>query len=232
MKKFEFDMNKVSFTKTGEKIIEYYDEYQKASDLVKEAILSAVLNMCQVRTKSSFAQYFKESETREDFILKLSTIKTLVNKDCKRERLAAARDFIDNYLVEDAEIQILTDDMKPERVVVRKMVGIKSTNFRQYFDFGSDECDSAVFLKNRNFLENFMNYYVRKKIKNLVDKPIDKTKKSPFLNAAYTVEVSEVQPGRWIDINVDFIININKLDSNVLDSIYARIKDIEAANFF
>ena len=232
MKKFEFDMNKVSFTKTGEKIIEYYDEYQKASDLVKEAILSAVLNMCQVRTKSSFAQYFKESETREDFILKLSTIKTLVNKDCKRERLAAARDFIDNYLVEDAEIQILTDDMKPERVVVRKMVGIKSTNFRQYFDFGSDECDSAVFLKNRNFLENFMNYYVRKKIKDLVDKSIDKTKKSPFLNAAYTVEVSEVQPGRWIDINVDFIININKLDSNVLDSIYAHIKDIEAANFF
>ena len=231
MKKFEFDMNKVSFTKTGEKIIDYFDEYQKASDLVKEAILSAVTNMCPARMKSSFTQYFNESETKEDFITKLSTIKTLINKDCKRERLAAAKDFIDDYL-EDAEIQVITDDIKPERVIVRKMVGIKSTNFRQYFDFGSDECDSAVFLKNRNFLENFMNYYVRKKIKDLVDKSTDKTKKSPFLNAAYTVEVSEVQPGRWININVDFIININKLDSNVLDSIYARIKDIEAANFF
>ena len=77
-----------------------------------------------------------------------------------------------------------------------------------------------------------MNYYVRKKIKDLVDKSMGKAKKSPLLNAAYTVEVSEVQPGRWININVDFIININKLDSNVLDSIYARIKDIEAANFF
>ena len=233
MKKFEFDMNKISFTKTGEKIISYYEEYQKASDIVKEAILNAVLNLYPFRAKPLFIEFFTTSETKEEFIGHLSNVKNLVNKDCKRERLAAAKKFIDeDEHMKNVEFQIVDDDKKLEKIVIRKMIGIKSTNFRQYFDFDSNESDSVVFTKNRIFLENFMNYYVRKRIKDFMSKFEKETKKNSFLNAAYTTYVSDVQPGRWININIDFIINIDKLDSNILADIYNLIKGIEAQNFF
>lgn len=230
MKEFEFDLNKISFTKTGEKVIEYYDEYQKASNLVKDAILIAIKGLTCYSQKVT--NLFKGTTTKEEFLLGLADIKTLINKNCKKERQEAARKFVSDYVPEEMEIRILEDESRMDKIIVRKMVGLKSTTLKQYFDFfdletGKENEYASIFKEKKVFLKDFMNYYIRKKIVNFIDP--EGLKAFKF---SYTVEISEAICDRWVDINIDYILDINHLNTDLIDKVISEIKSIESTDFF
>lgn len=223
MTKFVFDMNQISFTEKGEKIIAYFDEYLNASEIVKDAIKKAL--SFEVGS-AKFLKWFDECKTHDEFCEKLAEVKSLLKKDCKDTRMTLAKEFVNNYAPTEDFPFSLKQGKTLETIIISKRVGFKSTTLPDAFDFKARSCktDAGNFSMYGNFIENFLNFYVRKKIVEFLS---EKDTKDCEVNVSYAEKNNH-----WIDLSIDFSIKISNLSDELCKKVFDIIADIDTTKFW
>ena len=224
MKKFVFK-NELEFTEKGKKIIEYFDAYLQGPDIVKDAIKKVVSDMPM---SSRFLKYFDECDNHEDFCSSLAKIKSLIRQDSKIQRFEQAHEFVESFAPDKCNYVLLATS-NYEKIVFCHRKGFKSTTLADTFLFDKDKNtgSNTYYLSTyHSFIEDFLNFYVRKNILEYLQKKLTE-------NKLIEKEVSLAQRNNhWIDLSIKIAVPIDELDSDVCDEVFAVIKDIEKRKFW
>lgn len=158
-------MNKIN--KTGEKILQYKEEYLKDyPDVMKEAILIALehLNVTsEVRTMVENVQYSRKHI--QDYLLS-EKLHLKSNEELREEYLCLKKrleDLIDLHGIEDVSAEI---DIEKEKLIIQKTFLIDDTFVMDYFSVNED--DLVKLMKKGGFVEIFVSLRLSKVLKDII----------------------------------------------------------------
>lgn len=216
--KFQWDNSKIILTDHGQQVLELYKEYLNASELVKKAIINHIKSDYRIHF-SRISSWIDGGIPLESFENNLKGLKGYTKSNISKEKYEAAREFIDSHLI---DIDFITSDEKISRdvIIVRKMIGIKSTTVRKYFVVPDKMTDKEFFDKNLDHIKWFMGHYVRKLVES--GNRITSTSKGyvdtvkALKNSGVNIKVSPAIEGRYVNIYVDYEINLDDLSSEIL----------------
>lgn len=222
-KEKQFVPFKVGLNETGEKIMSAYREYKELYG--KNEVLIAALEV--------YVDNFKKKDVSEAF-----------RKDTEKELLTAllghkcfcvddefhcnqAYEFIKGYIADESIKLTTLKSHKPNTVTIRKMIGLKATDFCKVFGVSHEE--AIKYYEKTDFAETFV-----KLMANKVANEALKTMDLPKDIVSVTVSsVYKVEKRLLYNVNVDFNINIYKIDSDIIDKIVQEAERLkEPIDFF
>lgn len=217
--KFQWDNSKVILTTSGQQILELYGEYLKASDLVKKAIFNHI--------RSGYSQHFSRISSwiesgipLESFENNLKGLKGYTKNDVSSEKYEAAKQYIASKMT-DVDYVTCDDKKSKDVIIVRKMIGIKSTTVRKFFFVPDKMSDKEYFIRNIEYIKWFMSNFVYNIVSSLFTQKgsiNEETKKILKANNV-NINVTPAPTGRYVNIYVDYEINFDDLTSDVLNAI-------------
>jgi hypothetical protein len=138
-----------------------------------------------------------------------------------------AYEFVKEYIADESIKLTTVKSHKPNIITIRKMIGLKATDFCKIFGVTHEE--ALKYYECGGFAETFV-----KLVGNKVANEALESMKLP--KEIVTVSVSSVYKAEnriLYNINVDFNINIYKIDSDLLDKIVKEAEKLrEPVDFF
>lgn len=214
---------KIGLNELGEQVISAYKEYQNVKDsnsVIKDALLVYVDNF----KKKDVSEAFRE-ESEKDLMTALLGYKNFCVDDefhCNQ-----AYDFVKDY-ISDESIKLTTlKSAKPNTIIVRKMIGLKATDFCKIFGVTHEE--SLKYYENGGFVETFVKLVANK----VANEAILSMKLPKDVVTVSVSSVYKVENRLLYNINIDFNMNIYKIDSDILDKIVKEAEKLkEPIDFF
>ena len=214
---------KICLNELGEQIISAYREYQnikETNSVIKEALLVYVDNF----KKKDVSEVFRNG-TEKDLQTALLGYKIFCVNDefhCNQ-----AYEFVKDY-ISDESIKLTTvKSHKPNIITIRKMVGLKATDFCNIFGVKHEE--AIKYYDNGGFAETFVKLMANK----VANEAIKCMKLPKDIVEVSVSSVYKVDKRLLYNINIDFNINIYKIDSEVIDKIVKEAEKLkEPIDFF
>ena len=200
---------KLGLNEVGEQVMSAYREYQNVKDtnsVVKEALLV-------------YADNFKKKDVSEAFrgIVEKDLMTALLGHKmfCVNDEFHCnqAFDFVKEYIADESIKLTTIKGVKPNTVIIRKMIGLKATDFCKIFGVSHEE--ALKYYENGGFVETFVKLIANK----LANEAIVSMKLPNDIVFVSVSSVYKVENRLLYNINIDFNMNIYKIDSDVLDKI-------------
>jgi len=214
--KFLFDNSKIILTEHAQQLVELYKEYLCSSELMKKVIINHIRQDYRMHS-SRILSWINGEISLDSFENNVKDTVGFTKNNIDKEKYEAAKEFVDSRL---SDIDFITcgDKITYDVIIVRKMIGIKSTTVRQHFIVPDNKTDKQFFDANLDYIKWFMNHYVRKLIM---------SGKRTSTNGADVVEalkkkgvninVTDAPTGRYLNIYVNYEIKLKDLSYAVLD---------------
>lgn len=222
-KEKQFVPFKIGLNETGEKIMSAYKEYKELYG--KNEVLIAALEVYIDNFKKKDVSEVFRNGTEKDLQTALLGYKIFCVNDefhCNQ-----AYEFVKEYIADESIKLTTVKSHKPNIITIRKMIGLKATDFCKIFGVTHEE--ALKYYECGGFAETFV-----KLVGNKVANEALESMKLP--KEIVTVSVSSVYKAEnriLYNINVDFNINIYKIDSDLLDKIVKEAEKLrEPIDFF
>jgi hypothetical protein len=222
-KEKQFVPFKIGLNETGEKIMSAYKEYKELYG--KNEVLIAALEVYIDNFKKKDVSEVFRNGSEKDLLTALLGYKVFCVNDefhCNQ-----AYEFVKEYIADESIKLTTVKSHKPNIITIRKMIGLKATDFCKIFGVTHEE--ALKYYECGGFAETFV-----KLVGNKVANEALESMKLP--KEIVTVSVSSVYKAEnriLYNINVDFNINIYKIDSDLLDKIVKEAEKLrEPIDFF
>ena len=222
-KEKQFVPFKIGLNETGEKIMSAYKEYKELYG--KNEVLIAALEVYIDNFKKKDVSEVFRNGSEKDLLTALFGYKVFCVNDefhCNQ-----AYEFVKEYIADESIKLTTVKSHKPNIITIRKMIGLKATDFCKIFGVTHEE--ALKYYECGGFAETFV-----KLVGNKVANEALESMKLP--KEIVTVSVSSVYKAEnriLYNINVDFNINIYKIDSDLLDKIVKEAEKLrEPIDFF
>ncbi len=222
-KEKQFVPFKIGLNETGEKIISAYRAYKELYG--KNEVLIAALEVYIDNFKKKDVSEVFRNGSEKDLLTALLGYKVFCVDDefhCNQ-----AYEFVKEYIADESIKLTTVKSHKPNIITIRKMIGLKATDFCKIFGVTHEE--ALKYYECGGFAETFV-----KLVGNKVANEALESMKLP--KEIVTVSVSSVYKAEnriLYNINVDFNINIYKIDSDLLDKIVKEAEKLrEPIDFF
>lgn len=222
-KEKQFVPFKIGLNETGEKIMSAYKEYKELYG--KNEVLIAALEVYIDNFKKKDVSEVFRNGSEKDLLTALLGYKVFCVDDefhCNQ-----AYEFVKEYIADESIKLTTVKSHKPNIITIRKMIGLKATDFCKIFGVTHEE--ALKYYECGGFAETFV-----KLVGNKVANEALESMKLP--KEIVTVSVSSVYKAEnriLYNINVDFNINIYKIDSDLLDKIVKEAEKLrEPIDFF
>ena len=222
-KEKEFVPFKLGLNEVGEQVMSAYREYQKVKDtnsVIKDALIVYVDNF----KKKDVSEKFR-GEIEKDLVTALLGYKNFcVNEEYHCNQ---AYEFVKEYISDESIKLIVVKGYKPNNIVIRKMIGLKATDFSTMFGISHKEAER--YYVSGGFAETFVKLVANK----VANEAISNMKLPKDIVSVTISSVYKVENRLLYNINIDFNVNIYKIDSDVLDKIVEESKKLkEPIDFF
>lgn len=222
-KEKQFVPFKIGLNETGEKIISAYRAYKELYGK-NEVLIAALEVYIDSFKKKDVSEVFRNG-SEKDLLTALLGYKVFCVDDefhCNQ-----AYEFVKEYIADESIKLTTVKSHKPNIITIRKMIGLKATDFCKIFGVTHEE--ALKYYECGGFAETFV-----KLVGNKVANEALESMKLP--KEIVTVSVSSVYKAEnriLYNINVDFNINIYKIDSDLLDKIVKEAEKLrEPIDFF
>ena len=222
-KEKQFVPFKIGLNETGEKIMSAYKEYKELYG--KNEVLIAALEVYIDNFKKKDVSEVFRNGSEKDLLTALLGYKVFCVNDefhCNQ-----AYEFVKEYIADESIKLTTVKSHKPNIITIRKMIGLKATDFCKIFGVTHEE--ALKYYECGGFAETFV-----KLVGNKVANEALESMKLP--KEIVTVSVSSVYKAEnriLYNINVDLNINIYKIDSDLLDKIVKEAEKLrEPIDFF
>lgn len=214
---------KLGLNETGEKIISAYREYKELYG--KNEVLIAALEVYVDSFKKKDVSEIFRNGTEKDLLTALLGYKTFCVNDefhCNQ-----ALEFVKDY-ISDESIKLTTiKSHKPNIITIRKMIGLKATDFCNIFGVNHEE--AVKYYNEGGFAETFVKLMANK----VANEAITSMKLPKDVVDVSVSSVYKVEKRLLYNINIDFNMNIYKIDSDILDKIVKEAEKLkEPIDFF
>lgn len=211
-------------------ILEICKEYLIAtSPIVRSALLNEIKKEVGNKKSENFVKMI-EKATSLDMIeeyMKQDTFFMTTKEDIVDEAI----DFANDYFAENDE-KILISKSGTKSICVKRLYGIKQSQLMGML--GVNQAEASKIFTKTNWLDVFVGKYIRTRIVNCIEKNkkmvLDKNSKVKInvSNEYRACGVNDVVKNkRFVNLDVDFIIPVENLDTFTLSTIIVLINMIE-----